>query len=184
MPDLDYDRLLQLRLVVARFGEMDQQGWWNTRGVLGRLGRTVYARGFPRTAPFAQARVVFAVARARTRELWSPAGCATLWSLPPSIEDAFEDHWQRWIDDAAAWAPLFEELVNPGDDLLALLVRRGLLDDGLLARARDLRRSAEGRAVLLPGVRAIDDETVALLAAGFFRSEKGAPTVPYARLEA
>jgi hypothetical protein len=41
------------------------------------------------------ARVVFAVARARTQEPWNPVGCATLWSLPPEVEDEFEDHWQR-----------------------------------------------------------------------------------------
>jgi hypothetical protein len=28
---LDFDALLRLRLVVARFGEMDLARWWNTR---------------------------------------------------------------------------------------------------------------------------------------------------------
>ena len=28
---VDFDRLLKLRLVVARFGEMDLAKWWNTR---------------------------------------------------------------------------------------------------------------------------------------------------------
>ena len=50
--------------------------------------------------------------------------------------------------------------------------------------ARELRRAVDGRAVLLPGVRAINDDTLALLAAGFFRGEKSAPAIPYARLEA
>ena len=37
--DLDMNRLLKLRLLVARFGEMDQARWWNTHGdVLGQLG--------------------------------------------------------------------------------------------------------------------------------------------------
>ena len=35
---IDFDRLLKLRLVVARVGEMDLAKWWNTRGQLGRLG--------------------------------------------------------------------------------------------------------------------------------------------------
>ena len=39
-PSIDLDRLLKLRLVVARFGEMDLAKWWNTRGQLGRLGET------------------------------------------------------------------------------------------------------------------------------------------------
>jgi hypothetical protein len=32
MTEIDYDRLLQLRLAVARFGEMDIARWWNTTG--------------------------------------------------------------------------------------------------------------------------------------------------------
>jgi len=37
-PPIDLDRPLELRLVVARFGEMDLAKWWNTKGQLGRLG--------------------------------------------------------------------------------------------------------------------------------------------------
>ena len=32
---VDLDRLLKLRLIVARFGEMDIAKWWNTKGQLG-----------------------------------------------------------------------------------------------------------------------------------------------------
>ena len=52
---LDLERLLKLRLVVARFGEMDLAKWWNTKGQLGRLGAAL-RRGLPRTHHFAQAR--------------------------------------------------------------------------------------------------------------------------------
>ena len=31
-PSIDIDRLLKLRLVVGRYGEMDIAKWWNTRG--------------------------------------------------------------------------------------------------------------------------------------------------------
>ncbi len=62
---IDYERLLKLRLVVARVGEMDLARWWNTQGLLGTRGKVVLARGFPHTHCFAQARVVFTVARAR-----------------------------------------------------------------------------------------------------------------------
>lgn len=182
-PPVDFDRLLKLRLVVARTGEMDLQGWWNTKGALGRLGRSVYQRGFPRTAPFAQARVVFAVARTRTRELWSPPACATLWNLPPELEDAFEDQWQRWLDEPDTWTPFFESLQGLRGDLLEDLRSLGVLTEAETIRARDLKRSADGRAVLLSGLRQIDDETLGQLAAGFFRGERGSPAVPYARLE-
>ncbi len=56
---LNFDRLLKLRLVVARVGEMDLAKWWNTNGLLGRKGRILLSRGFPRTHSFAQARAVF-----------------------------------------------------------------------------------------------------------------------------
>jgi hypothetical protein len=64
---LNLDRLLKLRLIVARFGEMDLARWWNTRGQLGRHGAAAIRRGFPRTHYFAQARSVFAVAALRER---------------------------------------------------------------------------------------------------------------------
>ena len=182
--ELNFERLIKLRLVVARAGEMDLRGWWNTKGVMGRLGRTVYQRGFPRTAFFAQARVVLAAARARTRELWNPPGCATLWDLPPAVEDAFADQWQHALDEPDVWAPFFERLQNLRGDLLADLADLAGLTAAETAIARELKRSVDGRAVLLPGVRRTDDETVALLAAGFFRGEPGGPAIPYARLEA
>src|SRR5271170_4172154 len=79
---IDLDRLLKLRLVVARFGEMDIGKWWNTKGQLGRLGTAATRRGFPRTHYFAQARSVFAVAAHRCREVFDPPQCVTLWHLP------------------------------------------------------------------------------------------------------
>ena len=44
-----------------------------------------------------------------------------------------------------------------------------------------LRRSAEGRAVPLPGLFSGTDADVALLALGFARGEPAALAVPYAR---
>ena len=75
---LDFEHLMKLRLVVARYGEMDLAGWWNTKGMLGRLGGMALKRGFPHTHYFAQARVVFAVARQRCKELFDPPQCITL----------------------------------------------------------------------------------------------------------
>jgi hypothetical protein len=43
-PDIDFDRLLRVRLVVGRHGEMDAGRWWNTgdaarrTALLGRAG--------------------------------------------------------------------------------------------------------------------------------------------------
>jgi len=183
-PTIDYDRLLRLRLIVARYGEMDLMGWWNTQGVLGRMGASVYRRGFPRTAPFAQARVVFAVARSRSQELWNPPACATLWNLPMQVEDAFEDHWQTWIDQDERWADLYQALTTLGaDDLLAQLHELKAIDTDCMAAARELNRSVDHRAVKLQGPRAIDDQVLGLLAAGFFRGEPRKPAIPYVQLE-
>jgi len=180
---IDFNRLLKLRLAVARIGEMDLARWWNTQGLLGPRGKIVLARGLPRTHYFAQARVVFAVARARSQELFNPPGCMTLWSLPAELEDQFEEHWQTWLDDEEKWVPLFEQLArvrNP--DLLALLQQLELLSDQQLEAVGKLRRSAENRAVPIAGVHTATDDLITILAAGFSRGEQTALAIPYARL--
>jgi hypothetical protein len=60
--EVDLERLLTLRLVVARIDEMDRAQRWNTNGQRGRAGAMALSRGLPRTHHFAQARSVFAVA--------------------------------------------------------------------------------------------------------------------------
>jgi len=181
---LDLDRLFKLRLVVARHGEMDAARWWNTQGVLGRRGSIVLKRGFPTTYAFAQARIVFEVARSRCRELFDPPGCMTLWGLPAEVEDQFAEHWQGWLDEGEKWAPLFDTLANyNGDDLLKVLARLELITPSQLEAVGKLRRSAENRAVPLPGTHQPTDDVVTLLAAGFARGEPGNPAIPYARLE-
>jgi hypothetical protein len=181
-PTVDLDRLLKLRLVVGRFGEMDQAGWWNTREQLGALGADVLSRGFPRTHHFAQARSVFAVAAHRCAEVFDPLQCVTLWRLPEEIEEQFDTQWEHWLDHAADWHPFFKQLESlPGTDLAAILKSLELVDGRVFESFARLRRSAEGRAVPLPGVFASTDADVTLLALGFARAEKGALAVPYAR---
>ncbi len=182
---VDFDRLLKLRLIVARVGEMDLAKWWNTNGLLGRKGRILLSRGFPRTHAFAQARAVFAVATARSHEVFDPPGCMTLWSLPAEIEDRFDARWQGWLEQREQWAPFFSSLETVrSHDLLQPLKELDLLDAQQLARVSRFRRSAEGRSVPLPGTHQPCDETFTLLAAGFARGEVGKPAIPYARAEA
>lgn len=181
---IDFDRLLKLRSAVARHGEMDAAGWWNTKGILGRHGSLVLKRGFPSTHYFTQARIAFAVARSRCHELFAPPGCMTLWNLPAEVEDQFEEHWQDWLDQGEQWAPFFEQIAAAGSkDLLSELSDFGLIDQSNLDAVAKLRRSAEGRSVPLPGTHEPNDEVITLLAAGFGRGEKGNPAIPYARLE-
>ncbi|MDC3956914.1 BrxE family protein [Polyangium jinanense] len=179
---IDLDRLLKLRLVVARFGEMDLAKWWNTKGQLGRLGAATLRRGFPRTHRFAQARAVFAVAAHRCAEVFDHPGSLTLWRLPEATEEEFEARWEQWLDNATDWAPFFAKLETlPGSDLVATLRGSDLVTDNDVAAYGKLRRSAEGRAVPLPGVYAGTEQDVALLALGFARGEPGALAVPYAK---
>src|SRR5580765_5227803 len=142
-PDIDLDRLLKLRLVVARVGEMDLAKWWNTKGQLGRLGTAALRRGFPRTHHFAQARSVFAVAAHRCAEVFDPPGCVTLWRLPESIEEEFDARWQDWLDNATDWAPFCEKLEGlEGNDLTAILRTFEVVSDRDLDAYGRLRRSS------------------------------------------
>jgi hypothetical protein len=181
---LNLDRLLKLRLAVARFGEMDLARWWNSKGMLGRHGAVVLKRGFPATHYFAQANVVFEVARSRSQEVFNPPGCMTLWNLPAEVEDAFEERWQTWLDEGDRWAPVFESLAAMnGRDLLEEMIGLDLLSAAQRDAAAKLRRSAEGRSVPIAGTHAATDDVVTLLAAGFARGEVGNPAIPYARVE-
>ncbi len=108
----------------------------------------------------------------------------TLWNLPAEIEDQFEEGWQDWLDKVRGWKPFFEKLAQlSGGDLLAVLAEQGLLTPDERDTVLKLRRSAEGRAVPLPGIVEPSDEVVTLLAAGFARGEPGSPAIPYARWE-
>lgn len=179
---LDLDRLLGLRLVVARFGEMDGAKWWNTKGQLGRLGAMALRRGFPRTHRFAQARSVFAVAAHRCSEVFEPPGCVTLWRLPEAVEEAFDARWEHWLDHAGEWIAFFEKLeAVSGTDLIEVLRAFELVEARDVEAYGKLKRSAEGRAVPLPGIFSGTDADVALLALGFARGEPSALAVPYAR---
>jgi hypothetical protein len=179
---MDLDRLLKLRLVVARFGEMDVAKWWNTKGQLGKLGAVALRRGFPRTHRFAQARSVFAVAAHRCAEVLDPPGCVTFWRLPEATEEEFDARWEHWLDNAAEWAPFFEKVESiQGTDLLSILRGFELVSDRDVEAFGRLRRSAEGKAVPVPGVFSGTDEEVALLALGFAKGEPGALAIPYAR---
>lgn len=179
---IDLDRLLKLRLVVARFGEMDIAKWWNTKGQLGRLGSAALRRGFPRTHSFAQARSVFAVAAQRCIEVFEPPECVTLWKLPESVEEEFDTRWEYWLDNSANWIPFFQKLeILQGLDLVAALRQLEVVGNSDVEGVAKLRRSAEGRAVPLPGIFSETDDDVALLALGFSRGEVGSLAVPYAR---
>lgn len=180
---IDLDFLLKLRSVVARVGEGDLAKWWNSRGQLGAMGSAVIQRGFPRTHYFAQARSVFAVASRRCAELYSPPRSVTLWQLPAEVEDDFNQAWATWLDQSTKWSPFFRELEGCGADLSHELTRLGLVTESDLNRLGPLKRSAEQRAVSIPGEFRGTREDLALLALGFAKGEVGNPAVPFQSLK-
>jgi hypothetical protein len=179
---LDFEKLLKLRAIIARFGELDVARWWNSNGQLGRLGALVLRRGFPRTYRFAQARSVFAIAAQRCDELFNPPGCVTLWKLPGAIEEEFDARWEGWLDQASNWDSFFDQVETVGStNLVDLLLNLGLVSVADQDAYSRVRRSAEGRAVPLPGVFNGTDADIALLALGFARGGPGTLAVPYIR---
>lgn len=187
--NITLDRLLKLRLTVARYGEMDAARWWNTgdavrrSALLGRAGSVLMSRGFPKTHRFAQARLVFAVASARCAEVFDPPGCVTLWNLPPMVEDQFDARWARWLQEREAWREFFAAIESPPANILEAMKALDLIGDAHIEAVSKLRRSAETRAVPIPGVHVVNDELIAILAAAFSRGEPGKLAVPYARMQ-
>lgn len=189
IPSIDFDRLLKLRLVVARHGEMDAARWWNTgaaarrTALLGRAGSVLMSRGFPRTHRFAQARLVFEVARARCAEVFDPPGCVTLWNFTPTVEDQFDARWARWLEGREAWGDFFTTIEPTPVDLIETIRTLDLVCDSDIEAVSKLPRSAEGRAVRFPGIHPVTDSLITLLAVAFSRGEPGKLAVPFARIE-
>lgn len=182
---IDLELLLKLRLMVARHGEMDCSQWWNTEAMLGEYGASALSRGFPRTHFFAQARVVFAVARSRCSELERRSNTVTLWDLPPEVEEAFEAHWPSFVDDGCDWPTLLGRIEDhDGQDLLRLGEQMDLLLPAHVEVIAGLRRSGTGRGVEVPGAAELDNDMVTVLAAGFSLGKPGELIVPYAELGA
>jgi hypothetical protein len=106
----------------------------------------------------------------------------TLWRLPENIEEEFDARWEHWLDNAPDWAPFFQKLEGlQNSDLVNALGSFEIVSDRDVERLVKLRRSAEGRAVPLPGIFSGTDDDVTLLAIGFARGETGFLAVPYAR---
>ncbi len=177
--DFEIDWLLKLRLVVARHGEQDLARWWNSTGQLGARGASVLARGFPRTHLFAQARSVFSAAEARSSEVFSLRGAHTLWRLDDEVEEAFEQQWEGWLDDAGGWSSFFEGLAARTEpDLRTALVSSGLVNDIQAETIDRLPIDPSGLSIRV-GEGGTGRETIALLALGFSKGAPGKLVVPY-----
>lgn len=184
--NLQSEHLFKCRVVIARLGEMDKSGagWWNTNALLGTVGATALRRNFPFTHWFAQARAVIAVATARSAEIFPlPQNCVSLWKLTPELEMQILERWPDWLQQPEAWRSFFESVANLRDVAVA-----SALKDLHLATAEDvaavatLKRSREGKAVLLPTREPMDDVVITRMALGFGHGDQGHPVIPYMRL--
>jgi hypothetical protein len=114
--------------------------------------------------------------------VFDPAESVTLWQLPDAVEEDFESHWERWLDQAAEWTPFFQRLESPQEkDLKVALQSLDLITGDLTELFSRLRLTAEGRAVPLPGSFTCTNQDLAMLALGFARGEPGALAIPYAK---
>lgn len=161
---------------------MDRARWWNANGVLGMRGETVLRRGFPRTAPFAQARVAFAVARARCGEAFDASDAATLFGLPTATEDRFDGAWRDWLDDPKAWRDFLQKADQPdGGDLMDRLFNLGLITEELVMATKLLSTERGNRAISLGSCVEIDNDALSRLAAAFSLGKPGNLIIPYVR---
>ncbi len=177
-------KLAKLRIAVGRFGEMDRQRWWNTKGMLANVGKLALSRGFPKTQVFARARAVFAVARARSEEIFNPPDSYTLWHLPPEIEDQFEDAWAGWLESPAEWEEYLDQVEAQDDGIvLGALDELGLASEAVIERANRLRRADDLRSVPIKLNGESAEDAISLLAAAHCFCEKAKLSVPYVRQE-
>ena len=87
--------------------------------------------------------------------------------------------FEEWLDDASAWAGFFEQLESCSADLETELLRFQLVTDVDTEHVRRLRRSAEQRAVPLPGAFSGSHDDVTALGLAFARGEVASLAVPY-----
>ncbi len=177
-------KITTLRMTVARQGEMDRSKWWNTKGLLSRVGELAISRGFPKSHVFARARAAFAVASARSEEVFNPPESYTLWRLPVEIEDQIEDAWSGWLESPEEWKELLEKIdAAASNELAPVLADLELVSGNTVKRAKGLRRADDLKSVPLKLDGETPVEAIELLAIAHASSEPGKLAVPFIRQE-
>ncbi|WP_425395414.1 BrxE family protein [Aeoliella sp.] len=180
----DAVRTAQLRIAIARFGEMDRRKWWNTKGLLSDVGELALSRGFSKTHVFARCRAAFAVAGVRSDEVFNPPASFTLWRLPVEIEDRIEDAWATWLEEPEPWKELVTRVdSHANSEPLIALQELGLVSAATCEKASKLRRADDLRSVPLKMAGESVEEAIELLAAAYSSSETGKLAVPFIREE-
>jgi hypothetical protein len=183
LPSSELSTFLKLRLAIARYGEMDRSGWWNTRGVMGRQGQTLIERGFPRTHALVQSRIVFEVAKVRCDQVFSAPETITLWDLPAELEDHFESHWSEWLEQGDRWQRFMERVDEVMDGgMIEGLTTLELIDERHRTRAADVQANEKAKSVRVGNAEEVDLDLLKVLATGFAAGQAGNLVVPYASL--
>jgi len=161
---------------------MDQAGWWNTKGLLGSTGKTVFSRGFPRTHALIQARTVFTVAEARCTSFLSVANAATLWRLPAVLEDQFQSRWSYWLSNSTEWEAFLRQVNEalPGKDLLTALMSLNLITEAHQQAAEKAIPQRRDNYVSIGTFEHVDEDVIGRLAASFALGGPNDLVVPYA----
>ena len=184
---MDYRQLFKLRLVVAAMGETQRLGWWNS-GVLTGTGEFLFQQGFPRSAPFAQARAGYRVAQLACDETLAiqptPGGQITchLFRLTPQLEDAFENERNRWMDDLQEWAECFHAAWGlSAEQWPQALIDLADLDPAAIEWAKQ-QSPQTAKALRLDDPFELNQGHIELLAAGFVCGKPGQLVVPYVQV--
>ena len=175
------DNLLRLRMAVGRYGEMDQAGWWNTKGLLGPTGETLFSRGFPRTHALIQARTVFTVADARCASLLSLPDATTLWRLPAELEDQFQTRWSYWLSNSSGWEAFIRRVdeTMTANGLLSGLMSLNLIGEHHKQAAEKAAAQRHDNYVSIGALEHIDEDVIANLAATFAAGTSKDLVVPF-----
>lgn len=144
----------QLLLGVARLGDGDLRGWWNSSALDPDVGQYIVPAIFPRTGRVAAAQLLLLSAARRHRQAVPRANAVHLFSdrLPfhrwtwnwlaeqktRSETDPLIDQLEQWRDDAAAAAQLAEWAGSKRDgELVSGIVELGRISDHELGRPGD-----------------------------------------------
>jgi len=176
--------IVALRIAIARHGEMDRAKWWNTNSLLGKVGELALSRGFPKTHVMARSRVAFAVASARSDEVFDPPGSFTLWRLPVELEDRIEDAWSEWLENPDEWASFLNQLEHGSSkNVQATLAALEIVSPESVEKASRLRREDDLKSVPIRNVGGSAQQAVELLALAHSLSEPGKLALPFIRQE-
>ena len=175
-------QVLVARLCIARLGEADVQGWWQTDGVLGSDGAYVGRRVLPLTHATARARVVLAVARHACGERHPAPTARHLFSLGPRAEDVLDALLAQRLSDQAFWSELLPRLeaLDRHAEPRQVLTASGIVRQEDLKLIEALSLGPGGRSLPTPFGNDIGD-AVRRLTAGFVRSTHRNLVVPILR---